>query len=389
MGIFLEGSEQPESSRGQGWDTFNALYGTAPGIALTPTQFTAIYGRGGSGGQLPATFEEIWQTMPVGWRDAVQQQQGGTGWDGAGTAAITKRLGWPANPAAPPQQGQPMAGGAQLLTMSVRSCTKLQLRGNAQAQLEARTRYASSALREGLEATGEEAGAEAQTGLRRSMARLWKLEWDNRPKEALWRLMVNGVRGAGGHDVTPAGACPCGWHPPAPAGAAGGEAPALAWRKHAFWHCPVAAAVRREIHSGLGRAPSCANTWLLQPPRKTMHARVWEVVGMVAVAAMEHGRKAMWVMHKERLSSPHREQSLITAFFPNQRGTLSTLTRDDDSVPRASRKVAAQFWCLLQDFADMAKPQWPPTPPDHPFIRVDAQGVHLNLPAGFALPSDL
>ena len=28
-------------------------------------------------------------------------------------------------------------------------------------------------------------------------------------------------------------------------------------------------------------------------------------------------------------------------------------------------------------------------PPDLPFIRVDAQGVHLNLPAGFALPSDL
>jgi hypothetical protein len=198
------------------------------------------------------------------------------------------------------QPRSPPAAGAQLLTMSVRSCTNLQLRGNAQAQLEARTRYASSALREGLEATGEEAGAEAQTGLRRSMARLWKLEWDNRPKEALWRLMVNGVRGAGGHDVTPAGACPCGWHPPAPAGAAGGEAPVLAWRKHAFWHCPVAAAVRREIHSGLGRAPSCANTWLLQPPRKTMHARVWGVGGMVAVAAMEHGRKAMWVMHKER-----------------------------------------------------------------------------------------
>jgi hypothetical protein len=90
---------------------------------------------------------------------------------------------------------------------------------------------------------------------------------------------------------------------------------------------------------------------------------------------MEHVRKAMWVMHKEWLSSPHREQSLITAFFPNQHGTLSTLT--------------AHFWCLLQDFADMAKPQWPPTPPDHPFIRVDAKGVHLNLPAGFALPSDL
>ena len=73
--------------------------------------------------------------------------------EGGGTAAGRHRMGRgrhgrhhkAARLASQPRS--PPAAGAQLLTMSVRSCTNLQLRGNAQAQLEARTRYASSALR--------------------------------------------------------------------------------------------------------------------------------------------------------------------------------------------------------------------------------------------------
>ncbi len=130
---------------------------------------------------MPAILERMWQAVPSGWRDATQQQQqqqGSGEWDGTGTTAVTQRLGWLASPVPPPQQGQP-AESTRLLTMSVRSCTKLQLRDSVRAQHEAQTQYARSALREGLHATGEAAAAAARTALQCSMARIWKLEWDN------------------------------------------------------------------------------------------------------------------------------------------------------------------------------------------------------------------
>jgi hypothetical protein len=40
---------------------------------------------------------------------------------------------------------------------------------------------------------------------------LWAVPWDNWTKETLWRLIVNGVGGAGGHGIVCAGPCPCGW----------------------------------------------------------------------------------------------------------------------------------------------------------------------------------
>eukprot|EP00955_Chlamydomonas_euryale_P023883 251238-Chlamydomonas_euryale.AAC.1 len=65
---------------------------------------------------------------------------------------------------------------------------------------------------------------------------MWqRLQWDNCALELLWRLPLNGVAGAGGHNLMPVGACPCGWGPPAD-----GSQPADIWRSHAFWDCVVA-----------------------------------------------------------------------------------------------------------------------------------------------------
>ena len=81
----------------------------------------------------------------------------------------------------------------------------------------------------------------ARAGLEAAMKVLWKLPWDNVRKETLWRLTVNGVSGAGGHDVCPSRHCLCGWA--VPEGVEGPRQRAHALRLHCFWHCPIATAV--------------------------------------------------------------------------------------------------------------------------------------------------
>ena len=88
----------------------------------------------------------------------------------------------------------------------------------------------------------------------------------------------------------------------------------------------------------IGQVPTCADVWLLQPPHPTVEARVWEVVCMVALAAIDNGQQCMWGMHKEWLDGRDKEQTVITAYFPNQRGQISTLTEGDRIVPRASAR---------------------------------------------------
>jgi hypothetical protein len=75
--------------------------------------------------------------------------------------------------------------------------------------------------------------------------------WDNERKEILWQLTVNGVCGAGGHDIALPGPCACGWARPSLGPA---SCRARQWCLHHFWGCPVAAAVRKELCDTLGPA---------------------------------------------------------------------------------------------------------------------------------------
>jgi hypothetical protein len=43
------------------------------------------------------------------------------------------------------------------------------------------------------------------------LPRIWRLPWDNRYKEALWRLAVNGVPETGGYGIVHRSACLYGW----------------------------------------------------------------------------------------------------------------------------------------------------------------------------------
>eukprot|EP00955_Chlamydomonas_euryale_P038132 351002-Chlamydomonas_euryale.AAC.26 len=71
----------------------------------------------------------------------------------------------------------------------------------------------------------------AARDLAAALKTLWqRLQCDNRALELLWRLPLNGVVGAGWHDLVHTGACPCGWGLPAD-----GPPQSDIWRWHAFW----------------------------------------------------------------------------------------------------------------------------------------------------------
>ncbi len=256
-------------------------------------------------------------------------------------------------------------------------------------QRQARLAYVVAALDLGL-AMGAEGPLPfippgAQTSglahLESAMRTLWRIPWDNLRKETLWRLSINGVSGAGGHDIASGGPCACGWHPPTPATPV---ARASAVRSHCFWGCPVAQAVMAEVMRGLPHpSPPLygADIWLLRVPLSTpLHPGIWALVCMVAIHAMEKGRRCLW----------------RTVF--RQRAAGADLAA---AVQQASRTAAARFWCLLQDFVDLqlVPDDWGGAGRHHPFISVTrgraSAGdmittlLRLNLPVELALPVDL
>jgi len=168
------------------------------------------------------------------------------------------------------------------------------------------------------------------------MSDLWRVGVDNRHKDTLWRLSVQGVPNAGGHGLGPRHPCPCGWVCPAPAAApaAGPDSPSWLAQRHFFWECPVAQAVVHAVSLVLQRALpdwagplACCHVWLLQPPHAGVHAGVWSLVCSAAVAAMDVGRRrAIALLLNERRAAeaaaqataagPGLRQALIPDFFP-------------------------------------------------------------------------
>lgn len=120
--------------------------------------------------------------------------------------------------------------------------------------------------------------------------RVWKLPWENKWKELWYRLLQQGVRGAGGHGWAlprDAAACICGWHQ-----AVGAPSPirATQLREHVFWGCAGAQEVRRTLEANLP-AEACLlphHIWLLEPPACTPAVReeVWFAVALSSLHAM-------------------------------------------------------------------------------------------------------
>ena len=363
----------------------------APHLPPISVLFSRWSPREEGGDEVLVAVQGMYQAIPVAWRQATAATLPTSGQpqlplgrerrlDGAASAeavaTLVGRLGWPGLSLLQHQTG---VNGRPHFPLTVKSATTLQITGRLEAQRAARQAYARCALAEPGGGGGQGQGqgqpslAQAVWDFEAALKVLWRVPWVNVHKEPLWRLSVNGVRGAGGHGISGPHPCPCGW--PGPSDADGHISPeqkAFAWRSHHFWSCPVAAAVTAELRRSLP-APgplTCAHLWLLRPPTSTNQAGVWGVVAAAANAAMSFWRKNHIRLHLRQQEELGEGQTLITDFFPVVAGAPGPTTLD-----RACRRAAAWFWCLLQDFASLQTDlpsEWGAGPPStHPFLIVD------------------
>ena len=299
----------------------------------------------------------------------------------AGILPLLSSLGWQQpSPLFPPLGPAPPSVSPICLmdpSLSVRSATALQLAPSFSDQRHSRRAYAESALSLGLAPSVLPAPDVLLHHLETQLTSLWRIPWDSHHKETLWRLSVQGLSGGGGHDICPRGPCPCGWLPPQ----LSAVERASALRSHAFWQCPVAAAVLSQLNLGLPPNVhlSGMHVWLLRAPLPppTLHGGIWAFVSMVALRAMDLGRRHLWALSSSSAPPP-------------------------DVVTQASRRASAMFWLLLQDFATLHSPpdSWISVGPNHPFFCFPMRGapsgdlsrptpLRLNLPASVALPAFL
>ena len=122
--------------------------------------------------------------------------------------------------------------------------------------------------------------------LRHRVKRVWEIRWANRWKEVWWRLLLHGVKGAGGHGRAWAlgRQCACGWHP-----SGGADVPTRAYqqRAHVFWTCPCAQVVVQCVREWVGGVPVLpVHVWLLTPPACFARDCEWYVLALIALNAM-------------------------------------------------------------------------------------------------------
>lgn len=213
------------------------------------------------------------------------------------------------------------------------------------------------------------------TALRPRMRKVWRMPWENKHKETWWRLLLNGVPGAGGHDIGLKGPCPCGWAPAAHLNSTGR---ASAQRAHVFWHCPTACEVRKVLSHNLPPDVQLQpqHVWLLQPPTPAVHWGVWAVVALSALEAMASARKCMWARHIEEQDEEPEGPSQQTQRGRDGAGRgRQQRDQEQPTAPwvAAARKAVTRFVSGIWDFVDLGKvpPGWEEKVSEgHCFIRV-------------------
>ena len=138
-------------------------------------------------------------------------------------------------------------------------------------------------------------------------------------------------------------------------------------RAHVFWDCPVAQAVRSELQVSLGRGVDLQrhHVWLLDSPSPECSGKVWMVVGLASLTAMEYGRARMWAQYRDGW-------------------------RGDELVQEVSRAAQLRLWSELQDFVLFRGAgfglEWG-VRPGHPFVQTDPAGtgrlvLHMPVAVG-------
>lgn len=199
--------------------------------------------------------------------------------------------------------------------------------------------------------------------LDRALRSAWSLQWENCFKETLWRMTVDGVRHP--YNAVMAAHTPMPLTP-TPQDTTADTAPqpaqrvymchcgtGMCGRAHHFHECPVAQGVYEAIqHNTPGQQPiGRSNIWLPHSPHPHVDDRVWLVVCLAALSAMETGRKRLASLHYQHHHAlpPSASQTLITDFFAplNQQTLPPRMT----PVEIARRHAVMQFWANLHNFA--------------------------------------
>ncbi|GIL42183.1 hypothetical protein Vafri_245 [Volvox africanus] len=335
-------------------------------------------------------------------------------------AMIIRRLGWrlPGSSSTVPIYG-----------LTVRQATQLQ---NGPA-LEQRQQLMAAFVQEARGVVGATAHIDPENEVNRfhtTLARLWSdVRWENKNKETLWRLAVDGVPLPGNTHLSRMPPQPCG------CGTFGGpNSPPSSPRLHHFWECPIAQAVRDQIdrhlppsattEGGMGRH----HLWLIQAPPGCDQAP-WDVIAMAALSSMEHGRHCLRAairgqrqMETMDPRQPHPSpqpqtrveqgprQRVITDFFRQSGNPLVQEEEANDTQPagtsllqptiggqtqmvattaaassplhRARVRAVADFWARLHSFAALGIPRrgWDQVGSQHPILAVAGGQVQCAAP---------
>ena len=278
------------------------------------------------------TLEALVGALPTQLRQAVAAVPPGQPGIGTPTEALARlvgRLGW----SCPLRQNHTVG----LPQLSVRVATALQLQPVLDARREKHEAFLS------LACVGLPAPLRAQPPeLMVLFRQLWQLPWENQRKELFWRLTLDGLPTAA--RMRMGEPCACGHLAPD--------------RKHHFWECEVAVAVRGEMHRGLAGLVSpaalrCDHVWLARCPSPQVHPRLWLVVCLSALLAMNGGRKSLFALCRGPRGLPGHLACNI-----------------------AVRVAKAQFWDMLADFVGLklCPARWleeaAALPQPHPFLGI-------------------
>lgn len=190
------------------------------------------------------------------------------------------------------------------------------------------------------------------TLVQQAFKRLWKTRLPGPVKETWWRLVHNGLPLPARMPASDGGCRPC------PCGHLTGD------RAHHFWECPAAQGVRAAVQDGAAAAGrpiprlSRAHIWLAVCP-VGIHAGVWDIVALVAIAAMDKARRTM--VHRSQFSHPR-------------------LPPGTDLAAAGAARGALHFWELLHDFAaggnlPRASTAGAQLDGEHPFLCLAAPGA--------------